>query len=420
MTLIKGMNQIYNLIVIIAAQLLKIIALFSPKMKLFMDGRKSIFQTLADKIKPSDKTIWFHAASLGEYEQGLPVIEAIKQQFPSHKIVVTFFSPSGYEVRKNNTVADVTVYLPLDTISNAKQFISLVHPEMAFFIKYEYWPNYLNELKKQQIKTYLISGILRENQAFFKWYGGFYRNTLKTFDYFFVQNESSKNLLQSIGFNNVKVSGDSRFDRVVSILERDNSLDFIEQFKDNKTTIVIGSSWPKDESLLVNYINQSSDDVKFIIAPHNIKQEQIQELKNAITKKIVLFSENVETRHALSLQEYSVFIIDTIGILTKIYSYADIAYVGGGFGNPGVHNILEPATFGVPVVIGPNYSHFAEATALVNMEGCISIQNQTQLNEAFDLLLHNEDERLEKGHICSTFVQMNKGATQTIINHILD
>ena len=420
MTLIKGMNQIYNLIVIIAAQLLKIIALFSPKMKLFMDGRKSIFQTLADKIKPSDKTIWFHAASLGEYEQGLPVIEAIKQQFPSHKIVVTFFSPSGYEVRKNNTVADVTVYLPLDTISNAKQFISLVHPEMAFFIKYEYWPNYLNELKKQQIKTYLISGILRENQAFFKWYGGFYRNALKTFDYFFVQNESSKTLLQSIGFNNVKVSGDTRFDRVVSILERDNSLDFIEQFKDNKTTIVIGSSWPKDESLLVNYINQSSDDVKFIIAPHNIKQEQIQELKNAITKKIVLFSENVETRHALSLQEYSVFIIDTIGILTKIYSYADIAYVGGGFGNPGVHNILEPATFGVPVVIGPNYSHFAEATALVNMEGCISIQNQIQLNEAFDLLLHNEDERLEKGHICSTFVQMNKGATQTIINHILD
>ena len=410
---------LYNIITLLANQLLKLVALFSPKMKLFMDGRKSVFQTLAEKIQTSDKTIWFHAASLGEYEQGLPVIEAIKKQFPTHKIVVTFFSPSGYEVRKNNTVADVTVYLPLDTISNAKKFISLVHPEMAFFIKYEYWPNYLNELKKQQIKTYLISGILRENQAFFKWYGGFYRNALKTFDYFFVQNESSKTLLQSIGFNNVKVSGDTRFDRVVSILERDNSLDFIEQFKNNKTTIVIGSSWPKDEALLVNYINQSSDDVKFIIAPHNIKSEQIQELKNAITKKIVLFSENVETRHALSLQEYSVFIIDTIGILTKIYSYADIAYVGGGFGNPGVHNILEPATFGVPVMIGPNYSHFAEATALVNMEGCISIQNQTQLNEAFDLLLRNEDERLEKGHICSTFVQMNKGATQTIMNHIL-
>jgi 3-deoxy-D-manno-octulosonic-acid transferase len=411
---------LYNLVVILASQLLKIVALFSPKMKLFVDGRKSVFETLAKIIHATDKTIWFHAASLGEYEQGLPVIETIKQQFPTHKIVITFFSPSGYEVRKNNTVADATVYLPLDTISNAKQFVELVHPEMVFFIKYEYWPNYLNELKKRNIKTYLISGILRENQAFFKWYGGFYRNALKTFDYFFVQNESSKNLLQSIGFNNVKVSGDTRFDRVVSILERDNSLDFIEQFKDNKTTIVIGSSWPKDESLLVNYINQSSDEVRFIIAPHNIKQEQISNLKNQIQKKTILFSENVETRLIASLQEYNVFIIDTIGILTKIYSYADIAYVGGGFGNPGVHNILEPATFGVPVVIGPNYSHFAEATALVNMEGCISIQNQTQLNEAFDLLLHNEDERLEKGHICSTFVQMNKGATQTIMNHILN
>jgi 3-deoxy-D-manno-octulosonic-acid transferase len=389
-------------------------------MKLFVDGRKSVFETLAKTIHATDKTIWFHAASLGEYEQGLPVIETIKQQFPTHKIVVTFFSPSGYEVRKKNTVADATVYLPLDTISNAKQFVELVHPEMVFFIKYEYWPNYLNELKNQNIKTYLISGILRENQAFFKWYGGFYRNALKTFDYFFVQNESSKNLLQSIGFNNVKVSGDTRFDRVVSILERDNSLDFIKQFKDNKTTIVIGSSWPKDESLLVNYINQSSDDVKFIIAPHNIKQEQILNLKNQIQKKTILFSENVETQLIASLKEYNVFIIDTIGILTKIYSYADIAYVGGGFGNPGVHNILEPATFGVPIVIGPNYSHFAEATALVNMEGCISIQNQTQINEAFDLLLHNEDERLEKGHICSTFVQMNKGATQTIMNHILN
>ena len=374
---------LYNLVVILASQLLKLTSLFSPKMKLFLDGRKSVFKELAYKIKTTDKTIWFHAASLGEYEQGLPVMEAIKKQFPNHKIVVTFFSPSGYEVRKNNTIADVTIYLPLDTISNAKQFIELVHPEMAFFIKYEYWPNYLNELKNKNIKTYLISGILRENQTFFKWYGGFYRNALKTFDYFFVQNESSKKLLKSIGFNNVKVSGDTRFDRVVSILERDNSLDFIKQFKDNKTTIVIGSSWPKDENLLVNYINQSSDDVKFIIAPHNIKSEQIQELKNAVAKKTVLFSD-VETRLIASLQENNVFIIDTIGILTKIYSYADIAYVGGGFGNPGVHNILEPATFGVPVVIGSNFSHFAEATALVNMEGCISIQNQNQLNEAYD------------------------------------
>ena len=414
---------LYNIITLLAAQILKLVAVFSPKMKLFVAGRKTVFSTLANQIQSNDKTIWFHAASLGEYEQGLPVIEVIKQKFPAHKIIVTFFSPSGYEVRKNNTVADVTVYLPLDTTSNAKQFIQLVHPEMVFFIKYEYWPNYLNELKKQEIKTYLISGILRENQAFFKWYGGFYRTALKTFDYFFVQNENSKKLLQSIGFNNVKVSGDPRKPRVVSILERDNSLDFIATFKDNKTTIVIGSSWPKDESLLVEYINKASDNVKFIIAPHNIKPEQIQELKKSIRKKTILFSEKDEILKQVQndkLEKFQVFIIDTIGILTKIYSYADIAYVGGGFGNPGVHNILEPATFGLPVVIGPNYSHFAEATALVNMEGCISIQNQTELNEAFELLLQKEDERYEKGHICSTFVQMNKGATQTIINHILN
>jgi len=410
---------IYNFISIIASQIVKILALFSPKMKLFVNGRKIVFSTLQSKISPTDKTIWFHAASLGEYEQGLPVIEKVKIKYPSHKIIITFFSPSGYEVRKNNTVADVTVYLPLDTKSNAKEFIKLAHPEMVFFIKYEFWPNYLNELKKQQIKTYLISGIFRENQMFFKWYGSFYRKALKTFDYFFVQNEKSKKLIQSIGFTNVKISGDTRFDRVVAILERDNSLDFIEEFKDNKTTIVIGSSWPKDESLLIDYINNSSENVKFIIAPHNIKQEQIDSLYKQIKISKFKYSDySIETLRKPNLKNYQVFIIDTIGILTKIYSYGDIAYVGGGFGNPGVHNILEPATFGLPIVIGPNYSHFAEATALVNIEGCISIQNQTQLNEAFNLLLQNEDERIEKGHICSTFVQMNKGATDKIINHL--
>jgi len=406
---------LYNLIIILASQVVKLLALFSPKMKLFVDGRKDVFSKIREKIKLSDKTIWFHAASLGEYEQGLPVIKKIKIQYPNHKIVVTFFSPSGYEVRKNNIVADVTIYLPMDTKSKAKMFLKLVHPELVFFIKYEYWPNYLNELKKLEIKTYLISGIFREKQAFFKWYGGFYRNALKTFDYFFVQNESSKKLIQSIGFNNVKISGDTRFDRVVSILERDNSLDFIEQFKDNKTTIVIGSSWPKDENLLVNYINNASDEIKFIIAPHNIKADQISNLKSQITKSSVLFSE----KSNVDLSNFNVFIINTIGILTKIYSYADIAYVGGGFGNPGVHNILEPATFGVPIIIGPNYSHFAEATALVHQEGCISISNQNELNEAFDNLISNEDIRHEKGHICSTFVQMNKGATEVILKHII-
>ncbi|HNP31993.1 MAG TPA: glycosyltransferase N-terminal domain-containing protein [Flavobacterium sp.] len=405
---------LYNILLIIASQIVKLLAFFSPKIKLFVDGRKTVFETLDNKINPEDKTIWFHAASLGEFEQGLPVMEKMKTKFPNHKIVVTFFSPSGYEVRKNNTIADVTVYLPLDTKSNAKKFLKLVHPELVFFIKYEYWPNYLNELKKANIKTYLISGIFRENQAFFKWYGGFYRNALKTFDYFFVQNENSKSLLQRLGFNNVKISGDTRFDRVVAILERDNSLDFIKQFKNNTITIVIGSSWPKDENLIVNFINQTNGSVKFIFAPHIIKPEQIQELKNSISKKTILFSE----KDNRDLSAFDVLIIDAIGILTKVYSYADIAYVGGGFGTAGLHNILEPATFGIPIIIGPNFSNFAEAVALVHQTGCISVANQDQLNDALSSLISNEDIRNEKGHICSTFVQMSKGATDVILKHI--
>jgi 3-deoxy-D-manno-octulosonic-acid transferase len=407
---------LYNLLVSLAGFVLKIVALLSPKMKLFIAGRQNVFSDLSSKINPSDKTIWFHAASLGEYEQGLPVIEKIKIRHPDHKIVLTFFSPSGFEVRKNNTVADVTVYLPLDTQSNAKHFLDLVHPDLVFFIKYEYWPNYLNELKNRNITTYLISGIFRDNQMFFKWYGAFYRKALDAFEHFFVQNVKSRELLLKLGKTNVTVSGDTRFDRVAAILEKDNSLDFIREFKNDTLAIVVGSSWPKDENLLAGYINSTANDVKFIIAPHNIKTEQIAQLKNSISKKTVLFSEKGQK----NLADYDVFIIDTIGILTKIYSYADIAYVGGGFGNPGVHNILEPATFGVPIVIGPNFSHFAEATALVASGGCISISNQTELDEAFENLICNEDIRHEKGNICSTFVQMNKNATQIILKQITD
>jgi 3-deoxy-D-manno-octulosonic-acid transferase len=352
---------LYNIAIKIASSLLPIIAIFVPKIKLFVDGRKDVFSILSRKIKLTDQTIWFHAASLGEYEQGLPVIEKIKEEYPMHKIIVSFFSPSGYEVRKNNTVANVTVYLPVDTSANAQKFIRLANPSMAFFIKYEFWPNYLNELKKHKIPTYLVSGIFRENQMFFKWYGKFYREALDAFTYFFVQNEKSKNLLRQLGKTNVAISGDTRFDRVATILEKDNDLDYISQFKNNTLTIVIGSSWPKDEDLLLDFINSNTLNVKFIIAPHNIKAVQIEQLKNSITKKPVLFSEMQEK----NLADFDVFIIDTIGILTKIYNYADIAFVGGGFGNPGVHNLLEPAAFGVPIVIGPNYSHFAEATALV-------------------------------------------------------
>lgn len=403
---------LYNLAVSLAAFFLKIVALFSPKIKLFVEGRKNVFSILEEKINPNDKTIWFHSASLGEYEQGLPVIEKIKEKYPSHKIIVTFFSPSGYEVRKNNTAADVTVYLPLDTKSNAKRFLKLVHPEFAFFIKYEFWLNYLKELEKNKTPAYLISGIFRDSQMFFKWYGGFYRKVLKAFTYFFVQNESSKQKIEAIGFKNVVVSGDTRFDRVAAILERDNSLDYIKNFKNNQQTIVIGSSWPKDEVLIAEYINQAPENVKFIIAPHNIKTDQITNLKSQITKSTVLFSE----KENKNLSDYNVFIIDTIGLLTKIYSYGTIAYVGGGFGNPGIHNILEPAAFGIPIVIGPNYSNFAEAVSLVGLGGCMTITNVSELKEILNRLLTDKTFLKEKSQICESFIQNNKGASNTIMN----
>lgn len=406
---------LYNILTLIAKFALNIVALFSPKIRLFVDGRKTVFTTLQDKIKPGDKTIWFHAASLGEYEQGLPVMEKVRAQHPDHKIVVTFFSPSGYEVRKNATTADVIVYLPMDTAANAKKFVQMLKPKMVFFIKYEFWPNYLYELKKTGVPVYLISGLFRESQMFFKWYGGFYRNALKSFTHFFVQYESSKTLLQKIGFNNVTISGDTRYDRVSEILERDNSLPFIEEFKNEKVTVVFGSSWPKDESMFVDFINASID-TKFIIAPHTIGADHIADIKNSLTKKVVLFSE-IEGKN---LAEYDVLIINTIGILTKIYSYADVAYVGGGFGTAGLHNILEPAAFGVPIIIGPNHQKFPEAVALVNMGGCIAVKDKTEMNDALSSLVHNDDYRWETGHIAGTFVSMNRGAVNIILKNIED
>jgi len=407
------MAFLYQVGIQTASLLLPISSLLSSKMKLFIEGRKKSFDILNEKIDRNKKYVWFHVASLGEYEQGLPVMEALKKEQPELGIVLTFFSPSGYEIRKNNTIADVTLYLPLDTKSNVKRFLDLVKPMQAFFIKYEFWPNYLNELKNRKIATYLISGIFRENQLFFKPYGRFYRDALKAFTHFFVQNEASKKLLNKLNFTNVTVNGDTRFDRVAQILEKDNHLDFIQSFKSNIKTIVIGSSWPQDDALLIPYINETSEKVKFIIAPHNIKADQIENIQKQIKKSVVLFSD----KENKDLASYDVFIIDTIGILTKIYSYADIAYIGGGFGT-GIHNILEPATFGVPVVIGPKYQKFQEAKDLVALGSCLVINNQDELNDTFNLLLKNKSIRKEKGNLSQEFVLKNKNATQVIIHYL--
>jgi 3-deoxy-D-manno-octulosonic-acid transferase len=382
-------------------------------MKLFVEGRKNTFHLLEEKL-PNKPIIWIHAASLGEYEQGLPVMEAIKTKFPDYGILLTFFSPSGYEVRKNNSIADVTVYLPLDLPHLVEQFIHKTRPKAAIFVKYEYWPNYLKALKNRNIPTYLVSGIFRKTQIFFKPYGGFYRKCLNAFHHFFVQNESSEQLIKSLGFTQVTCSGDTRFDRVMAILGSNTPLNFVETFKGDNYLMVIGSSWPKDEQTLQSCINTAPEKLKFIIAPHNIKAEQIQKLQNTIQRKTVLYSE----MGGRNLQDFDVMIVDTIGLLTKIYRYADWAYVGGGFGNPGVHNVLEPAVFGIPVIIGPNYTHFAEAIDLVNLKGCISIQNSEELITLMAKMVTDANFRLETGRINSKYISQKSGATTPIMNYL--
>lgn len=387
--------------------------MFNRKLKLFIEGRRDVFERLENTLK-NKKVIWFHTASLGEFEQGLPVIEEVKKNHPQHTILVTFFSPSGYEVKKNSTAAHIITYLPLDTRTNAEKFVKTVNPELAVFVKYEFWPNYLYTLKKNKVKTLLISGIFRPEQVFFKPWGGFMRRSLNSFMHFFVQDENSQALLKSIGFTNVTVSGDTRFDRVLEILDRDNTLDFIADFKQDKLCVVAGSTWPEDEALLVRYINNDKTPTKYILAPHNIKQPHIANLKEGIQRKTLLFSE----KEGNKTSNFDVFIIDTVGLLTKIYSYADIAYVGGGMGNTGLHNVLEPAVFGVPVVIGKNYQKFKEARELLSGGGLISVENSNSFTEIMLKLTADTALRTTMGNQNKTYIIQQKGAKEQIIYYI--
>lgn len=408
------MQRLYNISVWLVNSLLPLTKYFSPKMKKFVDGRKETWSILHSKLKKDDAVIWFHMASLGEFEQGLPIIEVVRNLFPRHKILVSFFSPSGYEIKKNSPVADAVVYLPLDTKKNVIRFLDDAHPELAIFIKYEFWPNYLKELKSRNITSLLVSGGFRDNQVFFKSYGGWLRKSLKTFEHFFVQNQTSKELLNSIGFQNVTVSGDTRFDRVANQIAQDNSLDFIESFKGDKLCIVAGSTWPEDETLLEDFINRASDETKFIIAPHNIKPDQIRSFKERLNKKTILYSE----KEGEFLSDYQVFIIDTIGLLSKIYSYADIAYVGGAVGNTGLHNILEPATFGIPIVTGNNFDKFPEAKQLQEIGGLSSAGTKEGLAQILLKLINDDTFRAKTGRIAGQFIINNTGATRIVERYL--
>ena len=409
------MYSIYNILVLLGEFLLKIGSLFNPKLRLFIEGRKNTIPLLKSALKESDKTIWMHCASLGEFEQGRPIFEKLKEQHPSKKMVLSFFSPSGYEIRKNYELADVVCYLPIDSKNKVDEFLEFVQPQIAIIVKYEFWPNLLKGLQKKGIKTVLISGIFREKQSFFKWYGGWMRKALGAFDHFFVQDKKSKTLLNSIGFTNASLSGDTRFDRVYELTQQHNYLDFVEEFKNGKQLLVAGSTWKDDENVLIDFINtEASNQEKFIIAPHNINNKDIENLKSAIHKKVVLFSE-MENEN---LNEYQVLILDTIGILTKVYSEADLAYVGGGYTKTGVHNVLEPATFGIPIIIGPNYHKFNEVKELIALKACIIVDNSQKLSVILEQLFTSKTKRKEIGVVALDYIDKKRGATEMILNYL--
>ncbi|MEL6917418.1 MAG: glycosyltransferase N-terminal domain-containing protein [Bacteroidota bacterium] len=408
------MYFLYDLIVHITWFHLKIIAFFNPKLKLFVKGRKKTFDKINDYISTGDKVLWIHAASLGEFEQGLPVIEKLRAHYIEHKIVITFFSPSGYEVKKNTAIADLVLYLPMDTQANARKFIAQLKPELALFIKYEIWPNYLRTLKQQQIPTLVISAIFKREQIYFKRYGNFMRKALAHVTHIFVQDKHSKELLKTIGRTNVSVSGDTRFDRVSEILQRDNSLDFMKSFKGEHPCFVAGSTWPEDETIITPYINSTEIPMKYVLAPHNIKADHVKKLVASFTKKVILYS---SIHKGENLSDYDILIVDTIGLLTKIYSYADLAYVGGGF-STGLHNTLEPAVFGIPIVIGTNYIGFKEAEDLVHKKGIVPIDNGSEFKNLMDRLMGSEEFTKKTGKINASYVLQNKGASVQIMDHI--
>ena len=404
------MTVLYSLSIFIYDVLLRLVALFNPKAKQFVEGRINWIQKLHDSIKPDASYVWVHCASLGEFEQGRPIIEEIKKEYPDLKILLTFFSPSGYEIRKQYEYADVVFYLPLDTKFNAEFFLSIVKPKAVVFIKYEFWHYYLDVVNKLKIPLYLVSGIFRENQIQFKSYGTFFKKSLFKFTHLFVQDEASKKLLNNIGIDSVTVSGDTRFDRVLQTISEDKEFAIVENFKNDQLTIMYGSTWEEDEAVIISTINESSG-TKHIIAPHEIKEATLHRIENTLSKKVIRYT---RLNEQMKLEDYDVLIIDTIGMLAYIYKYTDIAYVGGAFGK-GLHNILEAATYGKPIVFGPNYLKFKEARDLIIEKGAFSIQNKEEYTQLLASLIGNEYVRQAAGAISKAFTIKNQGATEHVM-----
>jgi 3-deoxy-D-manno-octulosonic-acid transferase len=409
----------YVLFIFLYKVAINIAALFNQKARQWVHGRKNIFTHIQHTCVPANnqQRIWMHCASLGEFEQGRPLIEAIKKNYPAVKICLTFFSPSGYEIQKNYAFADNVYYLPIDSKKNAQQFIEIVQPTVVFWVKYEYWHYYLKAIKNKNIPLLMVAGLFRQQQPFFKWYGHFWQKMLHSFSYFFVQNQHSVALLHSIGItNNITVGGDTRFDRVIAIAKNFTHIPAIQQFCGANKVIVAGSTWDDDEAELIHYV-RANPGIKFIIAPHQIDAANVQEVQQSF-KGSILYSHFIKNISSDKITETNVLIIDNIGMLSTLYYYAHITYVGGGFNAGGIHNVLEAAVYGKPVIIGPVYQKFIEAVALVDCGAAISIENALQFEGACNSLFNNIDVLQQKGSMAKQYVYTHAGATQKVMDYI--
>ncbi|MBQ8988253.1 MAG: 3-deoxy-D-manno-octulosonic acid transferase [Prevotella sp.] len=420
----------YNLFIYLYQLGVFVYSFFNEKVKKMWRGEREAFRILKEQVDPTAQYVWFHAASLGEFEQGRPLMERLRQEHPEYKILLTFFSPSGYEVRKNYQGADIICYLPLDTVTNARRFLRLIRPVMAFFIKYEFWYNYLHILKHRRVPVYSVSSIFRPDQVFFKWYGRQYGRVLNCFTHFFVQNEISKELLAGIGLTNVSIVGDTRFDRVLQIKEAAKQLPIVEAFLEESgvrsqepvdmtapKVFVAGSSWLPDEDIFIRYFNAHKN-WKLIIAPHVIGEDHLQQIEKLLEgRKVIRYTAAEKSLSALrsSLSTYDVLIIDCFGLLSSIYHYGEIAYVGGGFG-VGIHNTLEAAVWDVPVFFGPNNQKFQEAQGLKAAGGGFDFQTYEEFAEKMDRFLVSAEERRVAGVCAGRFVQSLAGATEKVLS----
>lgn len=402
---------LYDFFTILYSLTILVASIFNKKAKLWVKGR-SVFP----KLDLKQKSIWMHCASLGEFEQGRPVLEALKIKYPNYPIVLSFFSPSGYEIKKKYSGANHIIYLPIDTKRNAEKLIKTINPGIVIWVKYEYWFNYLNELKKNQIPVLLISGIFRNSQPFFKWYGKKWRTVLSSFEHLFVQNESSLQLLDSLKLKpKATLSGDTRFDRVIEIVEKKEVVPGISDFIKNHPVLVAGSTWEDDEAMLIHFIKNRKD-FKFIIAPHEISKGNLQDLKKEF-KESFFYS---EINNIANISEYKVLIIDCIGLLSKLYQYATITYVGGGFNSSGIHNTLEAAVYGKPVIFGPVYEKFAEAKGLVDASAAFSINSAIELEEKLVELINDAKLLNQTGILAKEYVYSNRGATEKILAYVAE